>query len=193
MFEELLKLSEEPLKSKIKDLYFSKFSYVGTKIDFCITQNLGLLGEVNLLWAEAKAGHSDIKKSFVQLVLTIGKHKFHTEQTPNLLCAFDAEKMAFLRFSSLQEIFYQNDIDFSITPSNHKNEQFLKLLNQLDPILNTAQIFYYQKNDEELKNFIKENLTTEHISKFKIDKNNFVSIYYKWTRMVNPLNKNPHR
>lgn len=184
MFEELLKLSEEPLKSKIKDLYFSKFSYVGTKIDFCITQNLGLLGEVNLLWAEAKAGHSDIKKSFVQLVLTIGKHKFHTEQTPNLLCAFDAEKMAFLRFSSLQEIFYQNDIDFSITPSNHKNEQFLKLLNQLDPILNTAQIFYYQKNDEELKNFIKENLTTEHISKFKIDKNNFVSIYYKWTRMV---------
>lgn len=184
MFEELLKLSEEPLKSKIKDLYFSKFSYVGTKIDFCITQNLGLLGEVNLLWAEAKAGHSDIKKSFVQLVLTIGKHKFHTEQTPNLLCAFDAEKMAFLRFSSLQEIFYQNDIDFSITPSNHKNEQFLKLLNQLDPILNTAQIFYYQKNDEELKNFIKENLTTENISKFKIDKNNFVSIYYKWTRMV---------
>ncbi|ECP7275269.1 hypothetical protein FU701_03835 [Campylobacter jejuni] len=184
MFEELLKLSEEPLKSKIKDLYFSKFNYVGTKIDFCITQNLGLLGEVNFLWAEAKQGKSELKKSFVQLVLTIGKYKFYTEQTPNLLCAFDAEKMAFLPFSSLQEIFYQSDIDFSVTPSNHKSEQFLKLLKDLDSILNTAQIFYYEKNDEELKNFIKENLTSENISKFKIDKNNFVSIYHKWNKMV---------
>lgn len=184
MFKELLKLSEEPLKSKIKDLYFSKFNYVGTKIDFCITQNLGLLGEVNLLWAEAKQGKSELKKSFVQLVLTIGKYKFYTEQIPNLLCAFDAEKMAFLPFSSLQEIFYQSDIDFSVTPSNHKGEQFLKLLKDLDSILNTAQIFYYEKNDEELKNFIKENLTSKNISKFKIDKNNFVSIYYKWNKMV---------
>ncbi|EDP0336094.1 hypothetical protein FV597_02435 [Campylobacter jejuni] len=184
MFETLLKLSEEPLKSKIKDLYFSKFNYVGTKIDFCITQNLGLLGEINLLWAEVKQGKSELKKSFVQLVLTIGKYKFYTEQTPNLLCAFDAEKIAFLPFSSLQEIFYQSDINFSVTPSNHASEQFLKLLKKLDSILNTAQIFYYEKNDEELKTFIKENLTSENISKIKIDKNNFVSIYHKWNKMV---------
>lgn len=184
MFETLLKLSEEPLKSKIKDLYFSKFNYVGAKIDFCITQNLGLLGEINLLWAEAKQGKSELKKSFIQLVLTIGKYKFYTEQTPNLLCAFDGEKIAFLPFSSLQEIFYQSDINFSVTPSNHTSEQFLKLLKELDSILNTAQIFYYEKNDEELKNFIKENLTSENISKFKIDKNNFVSIYHKWNKMV---------
>ncbi|EGM8810627.1 hypothetical protein ACVYWE_000476 [Campylobacter jejuni] len=184
MFETLLKLSEEPLKSKIKDLYFSKFNYVGAKIDFCITQNLGLLGEINLLWAEAKQGKSELKKSFVQLVLTIGKYKFYTEQTPNLLCAFDGEKIAFLPFACLQEIFYQSDINFSVTPSNHTSEQFLKLLKELDSILNTAQIFYYEKNNEELKTFIKENLTSENISKIKIDKNNFVSIYHKWNKMV---------
>ncbi|HEC2371188.1 TPA: hypothetical protein R2A65_000715 [Campylobacter jejuni] len=184
MLETLLKLSEEPLKSKIKDLYFSKFNYVGAKIDFCITQNLGLLGEINLLWAEAKQGKSELKKSFVQLVLTIGKYKFYTEQTPNLLCAFDGEKIAFLPFACLQEIFYQSDIDFSVTPSNHTSEQFLKLLKELDSILNTAQIFYYEKNDEELKTFIKENLTSENISKIKIGKNNFVSIYHKWNKMV---------
>lgn len=45
-------------------------------------------------------------------------------------------------------------------------------------------IFYYEKNDEELKNLIKENLTNENISKFKIDKNNFVSIYHKWSKSV---------
>lgn len=84
----------------------------------------------------------------------------------------------------MQEIFYQSDINFSVTPSNHTSEQFLKLLKELDSILNTAQIFYYEKNDEELKTFIKENLTSENISKIKIDKNNFVSIYHKWNKMV---------
>lgn len=92
--------------------------------------------------------------------------------------------MAFLPFIKIQEVFYQNDIDFSVTPSNHKSEQFLKLLKQLNTILDEAQIFYYKKNDEELKAFIKENLTSENISKFKIDKNNFVSIYYKWSKSV---------
>lgn len=177
-------LSEEPLKSKIKDTYFTKFSYSGSKIDFTITYKHKNLGEINLLWAEAKKGESDIKKSFIQLILTIGKYKFYTEQTPNLLCAFDGIKMAFLPFIKIQEVFYQNDIDFSVTPSNHKSEQFLKLLKQLNTILDEAQIFYYEKNDEELKVFIKENLTSENISKFKIDKNNFVSIYYKWSKSV---------
>ncbi|WP_415858871.1 hypothetical protein [Campylobacter molothri] len=95
-----------------------------------------------------------------------------------------ALKWLFLPFIKIQEVFYQNDIDFSVTPSNHKSEQFLKLLKQLNTILDEAQIFYYEKNDEELKAFIKENLTSENISKFKIDKNNFVSIYYKWSKSV---------
>lgn len=47
-------LSEEPLKSKIKDTYFTKFSYSGSKIDFTITYKHKNLGEINLLWAEAK-------------------------------------------------------------------------------------------------------------------------------------------
>ncbi|MBF7043707.1 hypothetical protein, partial [Campylobacter volucris] len=174
----------EDLKNKIRELYFQNFSVTGSKIDFCITSDHKKLGEVNLLWAEAKQKSSDIKKSFIQLILTIGKHKFYTEQTPNLLCAFDAEKMAFLPFREIQEIFYQNDINWSVTPSNHKSEQFLKLLKQLDKILSKALIFHYDKDEEELKNFIKENLTSENISKFKIDKNNFVSIYYKWSKAV---------
>ena len=72
--QELLTLTEEKLKSKIKDLYFKKFNYFGDKIDFWITQNLGILGEVNLLWAEAKKGQdSCILESFIQLIFTIKK------------------------------------------------------------------------------------------------------------------------
>lgn len=182
--QEWLKLDEETLKNKVREAYFQNFSVTGSKIDFIITQKHKDLGEINLLWAEAKQGISDIKKSFIQLILTIGKHKFHTEQTPALIAAFDAEKIAFLPFSKIQEVFYQNDIDWSVTPSDHTSEQFLKLLKELDEILNEALVFYYKKDDEELKNFIKENLTNENISKFKIDKNNFVSIYHKWNKSV---------
>lgn len=120
--QEWLKLNEEILKNKVREVYFSKFSIVGSSIDFIVTQKHKDLGEINLFWAEAKQGISDIKKSFIQLILTIGKHKFHVEQTPALIGAFDAEKIAFLSFSKIQEVFYKNDIDWSVTPSDHTSE-----------------------------------------------------------------------
>ncbi|EAL9772607.1 hypothetical protein D0772_06460 [Campylobacter lari] len=182
--QEWLKLDEETLKNKVREAYFSKFSVVGSSIDFIVTQKHKDLGEINLFWAEAKQGISDIKKSFVQLIMTIKNGSFHTMQTPALIGAFDAEKIAFLPYYKIQEVFYQNDKVWGVAASKHTSEQFLKLLKELDEILNEALIFYYEKNDEELKNFIKENLTNENISKFKIDKNNFVSIYHKWSKSV---------
>ena len=184
--QNLLTLTEEKLKSKIKDLYFKKFNYFGDKIDFCITQNLGILGEINLLWAEAKNGKvSCLYESFIQLILTIGKYRYNTQQTPKFLGAFDAEKFAFLPYSSIQEIFYQNDIDWSVTPSNHKTPQFLSLLAQLKPTLENEMItFSYESQSKELSNFIASNLTTDEIAKYEIDKNNFVSVYFKWVEVV---------
>ncbi|WP_027327126.1 hypothetical protein [Helicobacter pametensis] len=183
---QLLNLTEEKLKSKIKDLYFKKFNYFGDKIDFSITQNLGILGEINLLWAEAKNGKdSCIYESFIQLILTIGKYRYNTQQTPKFLGAFDAQKFAFLSFASIQEVFYQNDIDWSVTPSNHKTPQFLSLLSQLKPILEKEMIlFSYENQSKELSNFISQNLTTDEINKYEIDKNNFVSVYFKWVEVV---------
>ncbi|EAK5889269.1 hypothetical protein A0N72_01655 [Campylobacter lari] len=168
----------------MREAYFSKFSIVGSSIDFIVTQKHKDLDEINLFWAEAKQGISDIKKSFVQLIMTIKNGSFHIMQTPALIGAFDAEKIAFLPYYKIQEVFYQNDKVWGVAASKHTSEQFLKLLKELDEILNEALIFYYEKNDEELKNFIKENLTNENISKFKIDKNNFVSIYHKWSKSV---------
>lgn len=80
--QEWLKLNEEILKNKVREAYFSKFSVVGSSIDFIVTQKHKDLGEINLFWAEAKQGISDIKKSFVQLIMTIKNGSFHTMQTP---------------------------------------------------------------------------------------------------------------
>lgn len=144
------------------------------------------MGEVNLLWAEAKNGKdSCIYESFIQLILTIGKYRYNTQQTPKFLGAFDAQKFAFLPYASIQEVFYQNDIDWSVTPSNYKTPQFLSLITQLKLILEKEKILLsYDKQSDELKNFITQNLTTNKINQYKIDKNNFVSVYFKWVEVV---------
>lgn len=184
-FSTLLTLTEEPLKSKIAQLFFGKFTYQGSKIDFIITQKHKTLGELNLLWAEAKDGDKgSLDASFIQLILTIGKHRFHTHQTPNFLGAFDGEKFAFLPFGEVQKVFVQNDIDWSVTPSNHKTQQFQTLLNSLESTLAKKQIFYYERDEKELKDFIAKNLNSDHISKYQIDKNNFFNIYLKWREAV---------
>lgn len=74
--QDLMGLREEPLKSRIKDLFFADFIYSGEKIDFQITKHNNLLGEINLFWAEAKCGSKEkIEESFIRLILTIGRHK----------------------------------------------------------------------------------------------------------------------
>lgn len=185
-FKALLTLREEPLKSKIKDLFFENFTYVGHKIDFCIAKNLKIFGEMNLLWAEVKTGKSELSKSFTQLILTIGRYKFFAQQSPNFIAAFDGEKVGFLSFYEVQEFFTRADIDFSVTPSNHKSETFISLLNELTLTLAKAKIFYYAKDEDGLRDFIKRNLVVDTLSKFPINKDNFVSIYYKWLETVSP-------
>ncbi|OQX98532.1 MAG: hypothetical protein B6I24_04920, partial [Bacteroidetes bacterium 4572_128] len=79
------------------------------------------LEQESLLWAEAKKGKSDIYKSFVQLILTIGKSRtFDKNLPPSYLGAFDAEKIAFIPYNDIHEIFYLNDFNWNVTPSNHK-------------------------------------------------------------------------
>lgn len=71
-------LREEPLKNTIAKEYFNDFKYQGDKIDFSLTKNNPSLGELNIFWAEAKKGVSNLKYSLIQLIITIGKHKYFT-------------------------------------------------------------------------------------------------------------------
>ena len=84
-----LRIREEELKNKIAQDYFS--SYDCTKIigniDFCVTipqdkEHESLFETESVLWAEAKSGKSDIYKSLVQLILTIGKARTFDKQLP---------------------------------------------------------------------------------------------------------------
>ncbi|MCU0448202.1 MAG: hypothetical protein MUE85_25145 [Microscillaceae bacterium] len=191
-------IREEELKNKVAQDFFWLYdcTRIIGNVDFCVSMHhssppLEGLGEAqSLLWAEAKKGSANIYHSIVQLILTIGKARtFDRYLPPAFLGAFDAEKIAFIPYNDIQDIFYQNDFNWNVTPSNYETKEFQlvyeKVKNTIDQ---KALLFYYQKDDKELKQFIKNNFieSKRGITKIRIDKNNFIIVYNKWLQTVKP-------
>ena len=143
----------------------------------------------SILWAEAKQGKShDIFESFVQLILTIGKEKtFEKYLPPKYIGAFDAEKFAFIEYHSIQEVFYQNDFNWNVAPSNHETKEFKQLHALCERQLSENSIlFKYASDSKELQKFIKLNFKSVESDSVKISvtKNNFVFVFQKWCESV---------
>ena len=198
-------IREEELKNEIARDFFGNYdcSKIIGNIDFCIAKitdkSRGRQNELfdktqitqSLLWAEAKRGNKqDIFESFVQLIMTIGKAKTYEKHLPPVfLGAFDAEKIAFVQYNVVSNVFSQNDFNWTVTSSNHETKEF-RLLYALvkDELERKSQLFYYDKDVKELKSFIKNNfvLGRAGVSKIIITKNNFVTVYFKWLQEVKP-------
>lgn len=191
-------IREEELKNKIAKDYFGVFdcTKIIGNIDFCVTIPLknkkqeSLFETESLLWGEAKSGKSDIYKSLTQLIITIGKARtFDRNLPPAYLGAFDAEKIAFISYNDIHDVFYITDFNWNITPSDYSTKEFILVLERVHKIIeNNYLLYYYEENDKEIKDFIKTNFITgkSSTSKVKIDKNNFIVIYNKWLSAVKP-------
>lgn len=188
-------IREEELKNKIAQDYF--WIYDCTKIvgnvDFCVCMHQSqkeLFEQESLLWAEAKKGTSDIYNSIVQLILTIGKARtFDKFLPPPMLGAFDGEKIAFIPYNDIHDIFYQNDFNWNVTPSDYETKEFKIVHEKVKSTIDQKTLlFNYEKDDRELKKFIKSNFIVGKfgLTKTKIDKNNFMVIYNKWLQSVKP-------
>ncbi|WP_027002962.1 hypothetical protein [Hugenholtzia roseola] len=188
-------IREEELKNKVAQDYF--WLYDCTKIignvDFCVAMQQSqkeFFEHESLLWAEAKKGISDLYNSIVQLVLTVGKARtFDKFLPPAYLGAFDGEKMAFIPYNDIHEVFYQNDFNWNVAPSNYETKEFKHLHQRVKSIIDEkALLFYFIQDDKELKNFIKENFVVGKfgLTKTKIDKNNFISVFNRWLQVVKP-------
>jgi len=186
-------IREEELKNKVGVDWFGQFdtTEIIGNIDFTVLPKQdSLFGRTPLLWAEAKTGNFDIPSMFVQLILTIGKARtFDKTLPPAFLGAFDYKKIVFVDYVNIQDIFYINDFNWSVTPSNHDTKEFKLIKERIESILKVkTYIFDYQKDEKELKIFIKNNVaksTTK--SKIKIDKNNFIPIYLRWIDIIKPI------
>lgn len=187
-----LNIAEEELKSKVKKDFFKEFDTTRQlgRIDFCVSYKSDTLFQpIHFLWAEAKKGDkSDIIESFVQLILTIGKERtFENELSPLFLGALDAEKIAFIPYYAVMDIFNQNDFNWNVTPSNHDSKEFKQLYAKSKELLESQKLqFSFKTDSKELCEFIKENFTlnNENIHKIQITKNNFNLIYQKWLLKV---------
>ncbi|MBN1251298.1 MAG: hypothetical protein JXA16_04120 [Bacteroidales bacterium] len=186
-------IREEELKNKVGADWFKQFdtTEILGNIDFTVfPKQDSLFGRTPLLWAEAKTGNFDIPTMFVQLILTIGKARtFDKTLPPAFLGAFDFKKIAFVDYVNIQDIFYLNDFNWNVTPSNHETKEFQLIKERIESILKTkTYVFDYQKDEKLLNTFIKNNVakaTTK--SKIKIDKNNFIPIYLRWIEIVKPI------
>lgn len=185
-----LTILEEDLKNKVARDYFSGFDYsIHGKIDFCVSQKVQGI-DYSFLWAEAKSGTKhNIYESFVQLILTIGKARtFEKLMPPSFIGAFDAEKIAFIPYHVINEVFFMNDFNWNVTPSNYETKEFKHLYSIVEKSIEENLLkFTFGEDDKQLKEFIKENFVYgKNLTKIDITKNNFTSVYFHWLKEVKP-------
>jgi hypothetical protein len=185
-------MREEEIKNVIKEKWFSQFdcTKIIGNIDFSVAVKDCKTEKRFFLWAEAKRDNGNLEYAITQLILTVGKARtFDSYLPPVYLGAFNAEKIAFVPYSEVQEIFYINDFNWNVTPSNHNTKEFNLVLQKVKSTLEKhLLVFDYQRENDELKEFINKNFVIgkSNTSKIQIDKNNFIIIYNKWLQTVKP-------
>ena len=184
---------EEELKNKVGHDYFAAYNHTDIieRIDFAVAHPETFFGQKHyFLWAEAKRANFDIYKALAQLILTIGKARtFERLLPPNYLGVFNSQLIAFIPYWEVQDIFTQNDFNWSVTPSDHNSTEFEQVYNRVKNILErNAYHFRFGTDDKELHTFIKENFVIGKTTtnKIQITKNNFITIYNKWLQAVRP-------
>ncbi|MDR1680875.1 MAG: hypothetical protein LBS12_03730, partial [Prevotellaceae bacterium] len=193
-------IPEAEIKNTVAVDYFGLFdcTKILGKIDFAVKlrrpKDALDFHDEYLLWAEAKQKPSDILAMLAQLVLTIGKARTFDELLPPpFLGCFDSEKIAFIPYSDIQDVFYQNDFNWNVTSSNTDTKEFRQVYGQIKKIIENdipqkTYLFYFGRDDSELRRFISDNFIVGKTgtTKTRIDKNNFIIIYNKWLATVMP-------
>ena len=204
-----LSIREEELKNKVARDWFSNYdtTQIIDNIDFVIAiepNGNELFKETEyLLWAEAKKGNKqNIYDSVVQLIFTIGKGRINEKhRPPKYIGAFDAEKIAFVPYNAIMEVFSQTDFNWNVPPSNHSTKEFLQLKTMVRNVLEQsskedgqeAYKFDFVENRKELKSYISKNFKSDRGTNrgMRITRNSFVSVYNQWRKEVMPTIEMP--
>ena len=199
-----LNIREEELKNKVAKDWFSNYdtTQIIDNIDFSVaiqpSGNELFKDTEYLLWAEAKKGNKqNIYDSVVQLIFTIGKGRINEKHLPpKYIGALDAEKIAFIPYNAIMEVFSQTDFNWNVPPSDHSTKEFLQLKTLVRDVLEQsskedgqeAYKFDFVENRKELKTYISRNFKVDSGTNrgMRITQNNFVAIYNQWRKEVMP-------
>jgi len=193
--------NEHQLRSLVFDDYFKSkdisWELEIEKIDFIVTEKKSRKSkeggaEKHYYWAETKSSVTEDYDMLTQLLLTIKKPYDKNEYIiPNYVGCFDTEKIIFVPTRLFLSIFKDNDVKWNIPPNDIKNEYFKKLkrkiIYELGQNKKEVKIFQFGINDEEVKDFIKNNVIKGNVeNKFEITDNNFDRVYLNWLEKVKP-------
>jgi len=178
--------SEHDLRVKVKDAFFGDYAVdvEDERINFLVYyERRGIFTET-LMWAESKDKPTDVFEMFAQLLLTIKKKIDTGEMPPKYLGVFDKEKIAFTEYSNALTIFNLNDFNWTERPSSVSK----KTVNQVAKYLKRVVQYRFESDSAEIRGFIRENFVAGSLRtrKAQINKNNFVSVYFKWVKEVLP-------
>jgi len=184
-------IREESLKLKVAADWFPKFDCTDIigRIDFAVKiarKDSLQFDDEYLLWAEAKQQSTDVFRMLTQLLVTI-KQDAKDRIPPRFIGCFDNEKIAFIEYYDIVNIFNINDFNWTQTPSNVDDKSVVTVNKTIDS--NKIFTFNFDENDKELRDFIKLNFVLDenaNILQTKINKNNFIFIYQKWHGKVMP-------
>ena len=174
------RISEETLKTNIRDEYFKECNYIPDfhKIDFVLEHNYE-----PTIWGEAKKDITPIDIMFSQLIFTIYKPQKEYE-TPKFLAAFDPEKIIFIPFSAFENLFNElknADFNWNVRPSDTTTKEFKKISAIIKDAIERKNIlpgqeniydfkqlvFYFNKDKNELEDWIANNILTVDTDNFK--------------------------
>lgn len=142
------------------------------------------------LWLEVKKYIKDIKLALAQCILTVGNEELYKKYYPPLfLGAADREKIVFIRYADIQDIFNIQDINWKVAPSRHNTKEIKMILDIIEHHYNDKVIVFDLLNEfEEVKAFILNNFSFKNkdINKVAVGAHNFVRIYNNWLKEVLP-------
>lgn len=188
--------NKEELKDRVRNELFSDSKEFDVSsnldnIDFCVflprnPDQFNLFERRSLYWAESNKGKADLVASLTQLIATIGKGNMTRKHCPpNWVGAFDCEKIVFMPFTDINRILVRSDINWNLTPSDHKTEDFKYLYDIVKEIYDKENhLFCFETQEKELRDFIKNNLGSNKSEKIEINESNFIYVYHQWTKMV---------
>ena len=193
--QEVSELSEEERKDWIQEEYFSGCKFRKGSVDLEVRYH-----DKPIVWCEGKKKPTDIFVMFSQLIFTVYRKNLELKK-PKFLCVFDPEKIAFIPYSEISQLYNEMlhaDFDWTVTPSNHNTKEFGIIKNLIagkrEIFEQNENIFDYTKTI--FKHGIDKEKAIEWIRKYiKSDKyeqpdeiniGNFQEVYFEWIRDVKP-------
>ncbi|MCL1855692.1 MAG: hypothetical protein FWF86_08165, partial [Clostridia bacterium] len=126
-----MKQKEETFKAKVRESYFSRFAYRPSEIDFVVAEPRD--DQRQYYWAEAKRKPTPVSEMLTQLILTCRKtYERGDILPPKFLGCFDDERIAFIEFNDLIDLFSASDVNWKATPSAVGAPDFAKLRKKVE-------------------------------------------------------------